>query len=57
MASFLSIRFITSAAASNQLVADQGREVAFAGRSNAGKSTALNAITNRRALARVSRYS
>lgn len=55
MATFPSIRFLTSAAASNQLVADQGREVAFAGRSNAGKSSALNAITNRRALARVSR--
>jgi len=34
---------------------DRGVEVAFAGRSNAGKSSALNAITQRRALARVSK--
>jgi GTP-binding protein len=34
---------------------DQGREVAFAGRSNAGKSSALNAIVGRRALARTSK--
>ena len=32
-----------------------GREIAFAGRSNAGKSTAINAITQRSSLARVSR--
>jgi len=38
-----------------QLPADSGREVAFAGRSNAGKSSALNAITGRRQLARVSK--
>lgn len=34
---------------------DQGAEVAFAGRSNAGKSTAINAIANRRKLAFVSK--
>ena len=34
---------------------DSGTEVAFAGRSNAGKSSAINALTGRRALARVSR--
>jgi GTP-binding protein len=38
-----------------QLPADSGAEVAFAGRSNAGKSSALNALTGRRALARTSR--
>ncbi len=38
-----------------QLPADRGREVAFAGRSNAGKSTAINVITDRRGLARTSR--
>ena len=32
-----------------------GREVAFAGRSNAGKSSAINAITERKALARISK--
>ena len=37
-------RFITSAARAAQFVPDQGREVAFAGRSNAGKSSAINAI-------------
>ncbi len=36
-----------------QLPPDTGREVAFAGRSNAGKSSALNAVTGRRGLARV----
>lgn len=34
---------------------DQGREVAFAGRSNAGKSSAINAITRQKTLARVSK--
>ena len=38
-----------------QLPPDGGFEVAFAGRSNAGKSTALNAICNQNALARVSK--
>lgn len=48
-------QFVTAAAKPNQLPPDSGREVAFAGRSNAGKSSALNAITGRRALARVSK--
>ncbi|MBT8121307.1 MAG: ribosome biogenesis GTP-binding protein YihA/YsxC [Gammaproteobacteria bacterium] len=34
---------------------DTGLEVAFAGRSNAGKSSALNTITGQRALARISK--
>lgn len=38
-----------------QLPPDQGREVAFAGRSNAGKSTAINVITGRKGLARTSK--
>jgi GTP-binding protein len=38
-----------------QLPADGGFEVAFAGRSNAGKSSALNALCQRNALARVSK--
>jgi GTP-binding protein len=38
-----------------QLPADLGREVAFAGRSNAGKSSALNAMCQQNALARVSK--
>ncbi|EGQ62868.1 GTP-binding protein YsxC, partial [Acidithiobacillus sp. GGI-221] len=38
-----------------QLPADDGAEVAIAGRSNVGKSSTLNMLTERRALARVSR--
>lgn len=38
-----------------QLPPDDGAEVAFAGRSNAGKSSALNAIADQRGLARVSK--
>ena len=48
-------RFLTSAASIRDLPADTGREVAFAGRSNAGKSSAINALTGRRHLARTSR--
>jgi GTP-binding protein len=55
MSLYPSIKFLTSAAEPHQLAADSGREVAFAGRSNAGKSTAINAITQRNGLARVSR--
>jgi GTP-binding protein len=55
MSLYPSVKFLTSAAEPHQLFADAGREVAFAGRSNAGKSTAINALTERSALARVSR--
>lgn len=48
-------RFLSSADALAQLPPDEGREVAFAGRSNAGKSSALNTITGQRALARTSK--
>ena len=47
--------FINSVNALAQLPADTGREVAFAGRSNAGKSSALNVLTGQRQLARVSK--
>jgi GTP-binding protein len=47
--------FLQSAAALQQLPADQGIEVAFAGRSNAGKSSALNAITHVKGLAKSSK--
>ena len=47
--------FLTSVASIRGLPADHGREVAFAGRSNAGKSSAINALTGRRHLARTSR--
>ncbi len=49
MTTYSNVKFMTSAAEA------QGREIAFAGRSNSGKSTAINAITQRAALARVSR--
>ena len=39
----------------NQLPADNGSEVAFAGRSNVGKSSVINKITHRRGLARTSK--
>lgn len=55
MSTYRNVKFLTSAASARQLIEDQGREVAFAGRSNAGKSTAINAITQRSGLARVSR--
>lgn len=47
--------FLTSAAHSSQFPEDAGDEVAFAGRSNSGKSSAINAILARRGLARASK--
>lgn len=47
--------FLKSAARVNQLPEDQGYEVAFAGRSNAGKSSALNCLTTIKNLARTSK--
>ena len=47
--------FQLSAPNIEHLPPDQGTEVAFAGRSNAGKSSALNIITGRKGLARVSK--
>jgi GTP-binding protein len=52
---FPNVEFILSAAQPAQFPADRGAEVAFAGRSNAGKSSALNAIVQRHGLARVSK--
>lgn len=47
--------FIKSAAQPRDFPADEGREVAFVGRSNSGKSTAVNLLTGARKLARVSK--
>jgi GTP-binding protein len=55
MSRFTDVRFLVSAATPAQFPADEGTEVAFAGRSNAGKSSAINAIAQRRALARTSK--
>ncbi|HEY9131932.1 MAG TPA: ribosome biogenesis GTP-binding protein YihA/YsxC [Dyella sp.] len=48
-------QFVLAAHRVDQLPADRGVEVAFAGRSNAGKSSALNALTGHRGLARTSK--
>jgi GTP-binding protein len=47
--------FTISAPDIRKLPADTGIEVAFAGRSNAGKSSALNTLTNQKGLARTSK--
>jgi len=55
MSDYPNVRFITSANRREQFVADAGDEVAVAGRSNAGKSSAINAITHRKGLAKTSK--
>jgi len=52
---FREAAFLRGVARLAQLPEDRGVEIAFAGRSNAGKSSALNALCGRRALARVGR--
>jgi len=49
------LEFITGAVSGRGFPPDQGLEVAFAGRSNAGKSTCINTLARRRALARTSK--
>lgn len=48
-------KFTLSAPALNSSPEDIGREIAFAGRSNAGKSSALNTLTRQKSLARTSK--
>jgi len=55
MSQFPDARFILSANAPAQFLPDRGSEVAVAGRSNAGKSSAINVIVNRRQFARTSK--
>jgi len=55
MSQYPQASFIKSANAPDQFVPDEGAEVAFAGRSNAGKSSAINVIVNRRQFARTSK--
>lgn len=55
MSQYPDARFLSSASEIRQFPRDAGSEVAFAGRSNAGKSTAINAIVRRRQFARTSK--
>ncbi|GAA4878577.1 ribosome biogenesis GTP-binding protein YihA/YsxC [Ferrimonas pelagia] len=48
-------QFVTSAPDITHLPEDIGMEIAFAGRSNAGKSSALNTLTDHRGLAHISK--
>lgn len=48
-------RYVISAHNLKQLPDDSGMEVAFAGRSNAGKSSAINRLTDQNSLARTSK--
>ena len=52
---FQSTKYLKSVDDLSQLPADQGAEVAFIGRSNAGKSSAMNTITGIKGLARTSK--
>ncbi|MEQ9465402.1 MAG: ribosome biogenesis GTP-binding protein YihA/YsxC [Haliea sp.] len=52
---YRSAGFLTSASKLSQCPEDSGWEVAFAGRSNAGKSSAINSLTGNTKLARTSR--
>ena len=55
MSQFPNIRFLLSAASEEQFPTDAGTEVLFAGRSNSGKSSAINTILVRNGLARASK--
>ncbi len=55
MSQFPNVRFLISAASEAQFPNDDGTEVVFAGRSNSGKSSAINAIMVRNGLARASK--
>ncbi|MCP4429820.1 MAG: YihA family ribosome biogenesis GTP-binding protein [Gammaproteobacteria bacterium] len=53
--SFRSATFHTSAFELSQLIPDHGNEIAFAGRSNAGKSSAINCLTDQKSLCKTSK--
>ena len=55
MSAFPHACYLRGAHTPAQFVPDTGTEVVFAGRSNSGKSSAINAIVQRRALARTSK--
>lgn len=52
---FNTVEFLISAQTLKQCPDDRGFEVAFAGRSNAGKSSAINTLTRNKGLARTSK--
>ena len=52
---FAAARFVLSATRVKQLPADSRAEVAFAGRSNAGKSSVINTLSRNARLARISK--
>ena len=52
---FNSVHFVMSAPSISDLPEDTGAEIAFIGRSNAGKSSCLNALCSRKTLAKTSR--
>lgn len=52
---FNTVEFLISAQTLKQCPEDSGYEVAFAGRSNAGKSSAINTLTRNKGLARTSK--
>ena len=55
MSTYPNAALLLSAAHPSHFPADSGAEAAFAGRSNAGKSSAINALTGRRSLARTAK--
>jgi GTP-binding protein len=52
---FQQTQYLTSAFELSQILPDEGREVAFAGRSNAGKSSAINCLTHQKKLCKTSK--
>lgn len=52
---FQTAQFLISAPSIKECPSEEGSEVAFAGRSNAGKSSAINALTQSKKLARTSK--
>jgi GTP-binding protein len=55
MNQYRTTRFLISAAQLSQAPPDHGSEVAFAGRSNSGKSSAINALCDQKSLSRTSK--
>lgn len=52
---FQQARYLTSAFDLSQVMLDEGSEIAFAGRSNAGKSSAINCLTRQKTLCKTSK--